>query len=511
MKKLLAMMLALLFVLSCGMMATAESDLDYCEINWYIGSTPPKDADMKIVNDALNEYLMEKLNCKVNITYMTSNDWVAKMGTMLASGEDCGIVGFGSQSKSDYVIESQRGSYYPMNEFLDTFAADTKALFPDGVWEGMKVNGNVYGIPSKKDNGYFISLIYNADMVEESGINLADYHYSNFRDLEDLFYDMKEWRDEAHPEMKDYPIVWSNGLIYPYNFAFETFLNDSYMAVANIEGIMDIEGYDTETVFNFYDTPEFLEFCLQKQKLVADGIYLYDYTDKDDLRKPNDGVCFFIGWGYTYMQEHLYSDAWTSKMIMSDHIWTETNNYYSAGTAISANCKNPERAMMVLNLVNTDSFVATLMRFGVQGVHWDYDANGDMTFNFEGSRNAETGNRGYYYWYNAPVGNLTIVNAPKDLVGPNNEMMTEMNRLNEECVIPSHLGFGFDTSAVTNELAACTSIVLEYQADLVNGKCASQEEVEQIVEEFRAKLHANGVDTIVEAVQDQIDEWRAAK
>lgn len=60
------------------------------------------------------------------------------MGTMLASGEDCGIVGFGSQSKSDYVIESQRGSYYPMNEFLDTFAADTKALFPDGVWEGMK-------------------------------------------------------------------------------------------------------------------------------------------------------------------------------------------------------------------------------------------------------------------------------------------------------------------------------------------------------------------------------------
>ena len=88
-------------------------------------------------------------------------------------------------------------------------------------------------------------------------------------------------------------------------------------------------------------------------------------TDKEDLRKPNNGVCFFIGWGYTYMQEHLFSDAWTSKMVMSDHIWTETNNYYSAGTAISANCKNPERAMMVLNLVNTDPFVATLMRFGV--------------------------------------------------------------------------------------------------------------------------------------------------
>jgi len=80
MKKLLAMLLALLFVLSCGF-AIAESDLDYCEINWYIGSQPPNDADLKIVNDALNEYLMEKINCKVNITYMTSPDWVAKMGS----------------------------------------------------------------------------------------------------------------------------------------------------------------------------------------------------------------------------------------------------------------------------------------------------------------------------------------------------------------------------------------------------------------------------------------------
>lgn len=487
MKKLLAMLLALLFVLSCGF-AIAESDLDYCEINWYIGSQPPNDADLKIVNDALNEYLMEKINCKVKITYMTSPDWVAKMGTMLASGEDCGIVGFGSQSKSDYVIESQRGSYYPMNEFLDTFAADTKALFPDGVWEGMKVNGNIYGIPSKKDNGYFISLIYNADMVEESGINLDDYHYSNFRDLEELFYDMKEWRDEAHPEMKDYPIVWDNNLIYPYNFAFETFLNDSYMAVANIDGIMDVEATTPKPSSTSMIPPNSSSSACRSRSSSRTASTCMTTPTRATSESPTTAYASHR-LGYTYQQEHLFSDAWTSKMVMSDHIWTETNNYYSAGTAISANCKNPERAMMVLNLVNTDPFVATLMRFGVQGVHWDYDANGEMTFNFEGSRNAEVGNRGYYYWYNAPVGNLTIVNAPKDLVGPNNEMMTEMNRLNAECVIPSHLGFGFDTSVVTNELAACTSIVLEYQEDLANGKCASQEEVEKIVEEFRAKLH----------------------
>ncbi|MBQ4227834.1 MAG: ABC transporter substrate-binding protein [Clostridia bacterium] len=508
MKKLLSLVIAMVLCLTALPFAMAEADVPV--IDWYIGGADSP-ADLQMVNDALNEYLVEKIGCKVNITYMTSTDWEQKMGTMLSSGQDCGIVGFGSQSKSDYVIESQRGSFYPLDELLEEYGEDTYALFPDEVWDGMRIGGKIYGIPSKKDNGYFISLIYNADMVEDLGIDLSDLDYSNFRDLEDLFYETKEARDAKYPEMAEYPIVWSVNLFYPYFFAFETFLNDSYLAVANIDGIMDIEGFDSDTVFNFYDTPEFLEYCLQRQKLVADGIYLYDYTDKSEMRKPDHGVCYYVGWGYTYMQEHLYSEEWTSKMIMSDTIWTETNNYFSAGTAISANCAHPDLAFQVLNLVNTDPYVATMMRFGLEGVHWVRGEDGKMTFDFEGGRNRVVGERGYYFWYNAPVGNLTIVEAPESLVGPNNEMMTVMNELNEACIIPSHLGFVFDIKPVTNEVAACTSVVLEYSPALIRGQFETAEDVEATVAEFREKLHANGVDAIVEEVQRQIDAWAAAK
>ncbi len=508
MKKLLTLALALLMCLTALPFAMAEDDVPV--IDWYIGGADSP-ADLQMVNDALNEYLVEKIGCKVNITYMTSTDWEQKMSTMISSGQDCGIIGFGSQSKSDYVVESQRGSYYPLDELLAEYGEDTYALFPDAVWDGMRINGKIYGIPSKKDNGYFISLIYNADMVEELGIDLSDIDYSNFRDLEDLFYETKEARDAAHPEMAEYPICWNVSLLYPYYFAFETFLNDSYLAVANIDGIMDIDGFDSDTVFNFYDTDEFLEFCLQKQRLVEDGIYLYDYTDKSDLRKPNDGVCYFVGWGYCYMEEHLYSQEWTSKMIMSDTIWTETNNYFSAGTAISANCAHPELAFQVLNLVNTDPYVATMMRFGIEGVHWVRGEDGKMTFDFEGGRNRVVGERGYYFWYNAPVGNLTIVEAPAANVGPNNEMITTMNELNEACIIPRHLGFVFDTTPVINQIAACTSVVLEYQSALTRGQFESQEDVEANVAEFRQKLKDNGVDDIVAEVQRQIDAWEAAK
>ena len=88
------------------------------------------------------------------------------------------------------------------------------------------------------------------------------------------------------------------------------------------------------------------------------------------------------GWGYTYMQEHLYSDAFTTKMIVSDHIWTDTNNYFSAGTAISANCAEPERAMMILNwLILIPGAAMWLL---VKDEHYIINEQGKMQF--EGSR-----------------------------------------------------------------------------------------------------------------------------
>lgn len=504
-RKLLPLLLALMMLVSLAPAAQAE-ELPYAKIDWYIGNRPLP--DVSTMNEALNKYLKEKINVEVNITYMESQDWQDKMGTMIASGQDLGIIGFGSQSKSDYVIESQRGSFYPLDELMEKYGQGTKALFDEKVWDAMRINGTIYGIPSLKDNGYYISLIYNEEMREELGIDIDAVEYSNWRDLEGMLRDAKEKRDAAHPEWADRPIAWNCNLIYPYNFAFETFLNDSYIAVCNIDGIMDIEGQDPETVFNFYETPEFLEFALQKQKLVEDGIYAYDYDIIRDMQYENSTFAY-VGWGYTYMQEHLFGDAFTTKMKMSDTLWTDTNNFFSAGTAISANCKNPEQAMRVLELVNTDPYVATMMRFGVEGIHWRYDENGQMTF--EGTANEDAAQRAYYYWYNAPVGNLTIVEAPESLAGPDGIMLTRMVELNDSCVKPSHLGFVFDTSPVVNEIAACTSVVMEYQKELAEGKLNSQKDVEDAVQEFVEKLQANGSEKIVAEVQRQIDEWKAAR
>lgn len=484
----------------------SEAELEPVVLDWYFGQEEMDDC--AIVNDAVNEYLTEKINTKVNLHYWSGTEYWDKMTTMISAGQDVGIIGFGAQTYLDYVVQSRRGAYYPLDELLTEYAPDTYALFPDNIWDGMKINGHIYGIPTKKDNGYYISIVYNDTMAQELGINMDEVKYTSWRDVEDLGLKVKELRNAAHPEWADYPVFGDNTNIAPYNFAVETFLNDNYLAVCDIDAFNTLADSDETQVVNLYETPEFREYCIQRQRMVDEGLYAYDYTDKAEWSYTG-GMFAWVSWGYAWMQDHLYGDKFITKMKICDNLWTDTNNYFSAGTAISSNCAEPERAMMVLNLINTDPEFATMMRFGIEGKHYNIDADGKMTF--EGTPNADISTQTYYYWYMPTVGNLLIVNAPESLAGPDRTLFNNLAEYNKNCVVPAHFGFTLDIEPIKNEVAACSNVIAEYQQDFIRGQLSDADEVNEALDEFIAKLKANGGDEIREEVQRQIDAWKQSK
>ncbi|MDR0730517.1 MAG: ABC transporter substrate-binding protein [Treponema sp.] len=521
MKKAFFIMLAVTVVFSAAVFAGGRSQtggtgttvpgytgsLPYAEFDWYIGNNPQPDDQM--VHDALNAYIGPKINAKVNVHYMPTADWETRMTVMVTSGQDLGIIGFGSQSKLDYLIQSQRGSFYPIENLLNQYGTGTKALFNQGVWDAMTLNGHIYGIPSLKDNCYIISFIYNEELAQKLGVDAAKVPYTaGWYKLESWLNDVKAKRDQVLGANIEEPLISDTALEMPYNFALNTLLNDSFLAVTNIDGIMDIAGYDSKTIFNLYATQEYRDFAHAQWRMVQKNILAYDYTDKTEWTYTGN-MFGFVGWGYTYLPEHLNGDAYTTRMVEPARVWTDTQNYYSAGTAISAASKNPERAMMFLELVNTDPVVATMMRFGVEGQHYKKDAQGKMTF--EGTRNANAAERGYYLWYNAPVGNLTIVQAPEDHSGPNGIMFTKMNQFNRDAKQPAYMGFSFNIQPVSNEIAACTNVVMEYRETLRRGQAGSEAEVDRLIDEFNAKLKANGIDKILAEAQKQADAFLASR
>jgi putative aldouronate transport system substrate-binding protein len=522
MKKTFFIVLALMAVLSTAVFAGARQqaggtggnapgytgNLPYVEFDWY---TPVNNImpDVQMVNDALNAYIGPKINAKVNMRQLHTSDMRTRMPVMVASGQDLGIIGYGDETTLDYVIHSQRGSFYPIEKLLDQYGTGIKALFNQGVWDTMTINGHIYGIPPLKDNCYIISFIYNEDLANKLGVDMTTIPYTaaNFYKLEPWFNEVKAKRDQILGANIEEPLLAQN--FANYNSVVDTIFNSSSIAVTNIDGFMDYAGYDSKTFFNAYATQEYRDYAHAMWRMVQKNILAYDYEGKNEWNYTGN-MFGWVGHGYTYMPEHLFGDNFTTRMVEPTRAWTSTGNYFSTGVSLSAASRNPDRQMMFMELVNTDPFLATMLRFGVEGTHYKKDAQGRMTF--EGTRNAGSlADRGYYHWYYALVGNLTIVQAPEDHIGPNGIMLTKMAQYNRDAVQPTHMGFTFNIQPVSNEVAACANVVAEYGPTLSGGQASSEAEVDRLIDEFNAKLKANGIDRILAEAQRQGDAFLASR
>lgn len=477
------------------------SELPYVELDWYTaaGEMPGSQRVLEV----LNEYLLEKLNCKLNLRYFGA-DYLEKMPTMLQSGEDLGMVRVLSQIP--YNSYAQQGAYYPLNDLLDQYGAGTKGLFSEDVWDSLKIDGNIYCVPTLKDNCYIMGYLYNADLADEMGIDMDNTGWQNGRDAGEDLLKFMEIRNELHPEWEGIPLVSNIPIVCPYFFNVET-IGGNLFSVCNVPGMEELAGYDCDTVVNLYETDEFREFCRMQQRLLEAGVYAYDYSEYSNLY-AEPATLMHLAWGFTWVDEHIFSESITTKLKVFDNIYTDADNYTSAATAISANCADPERAMMVIELFNTDPYVATLIRFGVEGEHWTTDENGNMTF--KGTANEDPSNRAFYYWYGNDFGNLTITRTPEDVGGPDGIVFDKMIECNNSAKLAAHMGFVLNTDNIQNEIAACTNVVQEFSA-LTTGHYNSQEEVDAALDEMIAKLKANGVDKIVAECQAQIDAWNAAQ
>jgi putative aldouronate transport system substrate-binding protein len=155
--------------------------------------------------------------------------------------------------------------------------------------------------------------------------------------------------------------------------------------------------------------------------------------------------------------------------------------------------------------VNNDPKLATMLRFGVEGQHWNRNAQGRVELVSNPNVPA------YKLWYGHNMGNLTIVDAPEELSGPNNIMLTRMAQINREAKQPALMGFVFDPNPVNTAVASCSAVVEQYQGTLNSGTANTEADVDKFIDEFNAKLKANGLDQILAEAQKQADAFLASR
>lgn len=181
--------------------------------------------------------------------------------------------------------------------------------------------------------------------------------------------------------------------------------------------------------------------------------------------------------------------------------WAQSNSYQALCYGINQNSSNKDAAWKAMEVLYTDKEICTLLADGIEGTH--YVVNDDGTISFpEGKTAADCGyGMAEGYWIVPYSGNT----YPLDINGPT--FFEDLITFNKETLKTKAFGFAFDTTPVTDQYAACLSVMDKYYQPLMSGAV----DVQSTIDQAKGELEAAGINEIIAEKQKQLDEFLSAQ
>lgn len=435
--------------------------LDY----WTIGGEP---GDLKMVNDAINEYVREEIGVEVNIHY---SDWGAygdRLTTMLNTQEAYDIA-FGA-SIGDYASHAQNGMFADLKGSLETVAKDLYDYIPEDLWTSMTLpNGEIYGIPAYKDSSMTQYLIYDKAMLETLGFTKED--FAGVGELEPLLEAYKaEWPNQ-------YPLLLNQDGIDGMLSGYEP-----------ISGRVVAKFGTTEAV-NLYAQDDIVELFHLMRKWNEAG---YINPDANTLTEHGLKAQIFVAQGFPGADANWSGNQGFDVVSQpfAGPIYTN-QSVQGSFTVVSAASTKVDKAVEYLMLQNIDPVVRNLMAFGIEDTH--YEKTGDTTIvklPADERYSVPAYSQGTFFTM------FTIDPNPANQW----DLVKEQN---EEAVGSPLLGFVFDPSPVEGQIAALANTNSKYHGTLMTGSA----DVDSTLESLYAEQDAAGLQEIIDEAQSQIDAW----
>lgn len=492
----------------CGNGGTKKDNADsQVTLKWILGSPGvQKDSDevWKLYNEKLSEQLP---NTNVEFECITTTDYAEKWKLISASQENVDIVWHGWMLP--YVTEVKKGSYMELDDLIKENAPDLLEVIPENILAKQRVDGKLYSIPNMQQMVSYISAV---DISYDNYEKLKD--KINIDELVEFFASHKTMDKECWDKIEELiKLIKAEGDFKQGAYSFANFVEKGYEWISNPYKIK--VGDDTAPAVNLYRTPEYETFV----EVISDW-YNKGYIRKDVLTADNlsdgsycvkEGASYLVGQGYLPTQTEIDKAAASGKSAFV-HIPTENSHYipYAASatnTAISINSKNPERAIKLIDLMNTDKGkdLYNLLVFGIEGKHYTKVNDKEIEpIGYTTQANSDSP-YGQYKW---AVGNT--FNAYEMYMKDKNVIYTNdfIKKINEEAKASDLKGFTLDTDPIKTELAQVTAVMGEYTKTLNSGAAP---DAKKLYEDFVEKLKVAGDDKVTEEITRQINEFRKNK
>jgi len=185
--------------------------------------------------------------------------------------------------------------------------------------------------------------------------------------------------------------------------------------------------------------------------------------------------------------------------VETTSVYSTTDDVTGAMLAISRTSKDPERAMMFMNMLYTDKYLLNLLDYGVEGKH--YVKKGDNVIALPDGQKADTVGYSNSAWMFGNQMNTYLYDNEDPKKWDN------FKKFNSAAKFSPTLGFSFDPEPVKNEVAALANVNLEFESAVKTGTL----DPETTIPKWIAKQKAAGLEKIQAEAQKQLDEWAKTK
>ena len=474
MKKLVSLILALIMVLSMGL-CTAQAEEPIKIVWWVYGSDAP--IDIQMVVDAANAYSAEKIGVTVELLFKDEAGFDRDMQV-------------GEYYDMTFTCDwANNFAYNAINEMFmditDLVKEQTPALYEcidEKYWDvAGSIDGVIYAVPTLKDMASQQFLRMDKERYEAMGFTLPD--YIEFRDLEPMLKAYKE-------TYNDYPMAMGKaGLTGMSNSA-------QWIAGSYLCSPYHLAGTERENqIIPFWEDEVLMERFQLLHKWYELGYINPDAATTESVGKEVRTIRSGSAWPGYYVGHTSWGDMEVQGVCYAGPFMS-TATMRGAMNAINA-ATTEEKAiacLKYLELLNTDRTFRDILRFGVEGTHFEY-------VDVDGVKAVKRTQQGSDNWSMDGFVTGSVVNA--SVVYDSIYDWEEIFKGYENALVSTLGAFTFDITPVEIEAAACSAVMSKYSAEMYTGTL----DIDAMLPQIKAELEEAGIYDIQKEAQAQLDAY----
>ncbi len=464
-------------------------------VNFYVVGTLSDDWQMVV--DKANEMMQEKINTTVNFIHVPFSDFQSKYALFLAGDEDVDCIY--AAAWVNYMDNVKAGAFKPLSEeFIQTYMPLTWENQAPSSWKEASYEGQIYSVPGNRVDVTSSGAVTTQDLLDSVGMTVDD--VQDWDGLKTYLLAIAETHSGTGLYGVNPQGSWPSDS-YWFGFKHNLFDIDAGSATWMVWDYTTGKDFSVEDLMWWADTDAYLDYALEMAEYNEAGVFpdsvlqSQSFID-DNFLNGKSAINFMTPSQADGIEDQIAANG--KELVYLDcgfgeESKTRKGNYMGYGASFPFSSSRTERAAVALDCMKFDEEVHMLLVGGIEGKHYIYDPETNTrTLGPDVDRYPWLS---WFYWL-------------QNDSDPSPKLRGEYQEINQHYVdsqVPDGtwplVGFNYNSSKYSAEIAVLSSIVNEYRFSFCYG--VFQNMTEEKYYEFMEKCKAAGLDKIVEDYRAQ--------